>query len=256
MAAMQNGTHTESNPAPNGHDHSDWSGYVRARRAHAYTAPVRKAPHNMELEQAFIGALLLNNEVMDRVSSFLEPHHFFESLHQKIFETAAKLIRAGKPATPVTLKTFFENAEPISPTLTVPQYLGTLAANATSIKNAEAYGRTIYDLATRRALVIIGEDMANSAYNSAVDAPPVTQLQNAVRRLDKLSRGEASGLTPITLEGLINMDLPKREWVLTNLLQQRGIAMVYAWRGAGKTWFALGLGSAIASGTAAPEATR
>ena len=60
-------------------------------------------------------------------------------------------------------------AEPISPNLTVPQYLGTLAANATTIINAEDYGRTVYDLATRRALIIIGEDMVNGAYDSTVD---------------------------------------------------------------------------------------
>jgi len=203
----------------------------------------------LEAERALLGAILLKNEALDRVSSFLEAQHFFDPLHQQIFETTTKLILAGKQVTPITLKTFFENAEPLSPTLTVPQYLGTLAAEATSIINAEGYGRTIHDLATRRALVIIGEDMANSAYNSAVDAPPATLVRNAERQLDKLSRGEASGLTPITLEGLITMDLPKREWVLSNLLQQRGIAMVYAWRGAGKTWFALGLGYAIASGT-------
>ena len=114
---------------------------------------------------------------MDRVSAFLEPHHFFDPLHQQIYETAGKLIHVGKQATPITLTTFFENAEPISASLTVPQYLGTLAANATTIINAEDYGRTVYDLATRRALIIIGEDMVNAAYDSPVDYPP----QNADR---------------------------------------------------------------------------
>jgi replicative DNA helicase len=97
----------------------------------------------LEAEQALLGAILVNNEAMDRVSSFLEAQHFFDPLHQQIFETVAKLIHAGKQATPITLKTFFENAEPISPTMTVPQYLGTLAANATSIINALEYGERL-----------------------------------------------------------------------------------------------------------------
>jgi len=62
-----------------------------------------------------------------------------------------KLIQAGKQATPITLRTFFESAEPIEQGLTVPQYLGRLAVNATTIINAAEYGRTVYDLATRRA---------------------------------------------------------------------------------------------------------
>mgnify|MGYP003694461973 CR=1 FL=1 len=68
--------------------------------------PFRSAPHNLEAEQALLGAILINNEAHDRVSDFLEPHHFYDPLHQQIFETAAKLIASGKQATPITLKTF------------------------------------------------------------------------------------------------------------------------------------------------------
>ena len=70
------------------------------------TLPFRQAPHNIEAEQALLGAILINNEAFDRVSAFLEPHHFFDPLHGRIFDTAAKLIQSGKNATPVTLKTF------------------------------------------------------------------------------------------------------------------------------------------------------
>ena len=66
----------------------------------------RAAPHNIEAEQALLGAILVNNEAFYRVSDFLEPQHFFEPIHAKIFELAASLIRAGKVASPVTLKTF------------------------------------------------------------------------------------------------------------------------------------------------------
>jgi replicative DNA helicase len=157
------------------------------------TVPFRQAPHNLEAEQALLGAILVNNEAMDRVSAFLEPHHFFDPLHQQIYETAGKLIHVGKQATPITLRTFFENAEPISANLTVPQYLGTLAANATSIINAEDYGRTVYDLATRRALIIIGEDMVNGAYDSPVDYTPQNQIEESETRLYDLAEQRKYG---------------------------------------------------------------
>ena len=67
--------------------------------------PFRAAPHNIEAEQALLGAILVNNEAHDRVSSFLEPHHFYDPLHQQIYETCSKLIASGKQATPITLKT-------------------------------------------------------------------------------------------------------------------------------------------------------
>ena len=66
----------------------------------------RAPPHNIEAEQALLGAILVNNEAFYRVSDFLEPKHFFEPIHQRLFELAGGLVRANKLATPVTLKTF------------------------------------------------------------------------------------------------------------------------------------------------------
>src|SRR3954463_5050556 len=68
--------------------------------------PYRNAPQNIEVEQAVLGAIIVNNEAFYRVSDFLEPQHFFEPIHQQIYELASNLIRAGKVATPATLKTF------------------------------------------------------------------------------------------------------------------------------------------------------
>src|SRR5215468_808206 len=155
--------------------------------------PFRSAPHNLEAEQALLGAILINNEAHDRVSDFLEPHHFYDPLHQQIYETAAKLIASGKQATPITLKTFFETAEPIDATLTVPQYLGRLAANAATIINARDYAQTVYDLATRRQLILIGEDMVNAAYDAPVDFPPKEQIEEAETRLFSLAETDKYG---------------------------------------------------------------
>jgi replicative DNA helicase len=150
------------------------------------TPVFREEPHNLEAEQALLGAILVNNEALDRVSSFLKPGHFFDPLHGRIFETASKLIMGGKRATPITLKTFFQADEPVGE-LSVPQYLGRLAANATTIINAEDYGRTVYDLAVRRQLIEIGEVMVNTAYDSPIDAHPSVQIEQAEQQLYELA---------------------------------------------------------------------
>ncbi|HUS96534.1 MAG TPA: replicative DNA helicase, partial [Hyphomicrobiaceae bacterium] len=166
---------------------------LKAQAGASEPLPIRNVPHNIEAEQALLGAILVNNEALDRVSQFLDAHHFYEPIHQEIFEVTSKLIQAGKQATPITLRTFFENAEPIDSDMTVPQYLARLAASATTIINAVDYGRTIYDLATRRALVIIGEDMVNVAYDSPVDAPPQKQIEEAETRLYDLAESGKYG---------------------------------------------------------------
>ncbi|MEA2896578.1 MAG: replicative helicase [Bradyrhizobium sp.] len=146
----------------------------------------RTAPHNIEAEQSVLGAILVNNDAFYRVSDFLEPKHFFEPIHQTIFETASSLIRAGKIATPVTLKTFLP-ADTDLGGMTVGQYLARLAAEATTIINAHDYGRTIYELALRRDLIGIGTDMVNVAFDAPVDFAPRAQIEDAERRLYELA---------------------------------------------------------------------
>src|SRR6185369_1522034 len=71
--------------------------------------------------------------------------------------------------------------------LTISQYPARLAAEATTVINAEDYGRTIYDLAIRRSLIIIGEDLVNVAYDAPIDLPPREQIEDAERRLFELA---------------------------------------------------------------------
>jgi replicative DNA helicase len=152
----------------------------------AAPAAYRTAPHNIEAEQSLLGAVLVNNDAFYRVSDFLEPKHFFETIHQNIYETAGSLIRMGKVATPVTLKTFFP-AEIDIFGMTPSQYLARLAAEATTIINAQDYGRAIYDLSLRRDLIQIGEEMVNVAFDAPVDFAPKAQIEDAERRLYELA---------------------------------------------------------------------
>ena len=145
----------------------------------------RSAPHNIEAEQGLLGAILVNNDAFYRVSDFLQAKHFFLGVHQEIYETTSSLIRMGKIANPVTLKTFVTEADLGG--MTVSQYLARLAAEATTIINAQDYGRTIYDLSLRRDLIGIGEEMVNVAYDAPVDFLPRAQIEDAERRLYELA---------------------------------------------------------------------
>jgi replicative DNA helicase len=152
----------------------------------AETAVFRSAPNNIEAEQALLGAILVNNDAFYRVSDFLKPAHFYEPLHRRIYEVAADMVRLGKIANPVTMKTFLPAEEKVGD-LTVTQYLARLAAEAVTVINAADYGRAIYDLATRRALITVGEDMVNIAYDAPVDMSPSDQIEDAERRLFELA---------------------------------------------------------------------
>ena len=148
-------------------------------------AAIRVAPHNIEAEQALLGAILVNNDAFDRVSDFLRSEDFSEEIHRRIYEIASALIRAGKIATAITLKTFLGDHDVGG--MTVSKYLVRLSAEATTIINAADYGRTIHDLAMRRSLIGIGEDVVNVAYDAPVDSSPRAQIEEAERRLYEIA---------------------------------------------------------------------
>ncbi len=166
---------------PRTHKHS--SAETREKAA----LPFREAPHNIEAEQQLLGAILLNNESFEKVAAFLKPEHFFDPLHGRIYETAGKLIQAGKQANPITLKSYFEQEDPLTPDLTVPDYLGELLVGVATIISVEDYGRLIYEQAVRRALIHLGEDLVNAAYDPAVDEPPEVLIERAEQRLYHLA---------------------------------------------------------------------
>ena len=162
------------------------------RRVDTSVETFRTPPHNVEAEQALIGAILVNNEAFDRVSDFLQPTHFSEEIHRRIYEVTSALIRGGKIATPITLKTFLGDHDLGG--ITVPQYLARLAAEATTVINAADYGRSIYDLAIRRALITVGEEVVNVAFDAPVDHSPRAQIEEAERQLYALAEsGRAEG---------------------------------------------------------------
>ena len=65
-------------------------------------AEAHALPHNIEAEQALLGALLVNNDIYDRVAGIVQPEHFFDPVHARIFEVAGERIRRNALATPVT----------------------------------------------------------------------------------------------------------------------------------------------------------
>ncbi len=160
-------------------------------------------PHNIEAEQQLLGAVLTNNDVYDRISSLIRAEHFFEPVHQRIFEIAAARIQKNALASPVTLKAFMEDDDALK-ALGGPPYLVRLAGAAISAYVARDYAQMIYDLAVRRDLIRLGQDIAARAGKVDVDSEPREQIVEAEQRLYKLAeqgvaeRGFQSFLKAVT----------------------------------------------------------
>jgi replicative DNA helicase len=151
----------------------------------------QQLPHNIEIEQALLGAMLVNNDSYYRVCDQLKGEHFYEPIHTQIYDVASSLIRAGKKASPVTLKTFIP-AETDIAGLNPAQYLARLAAEATTILNAPDYANSIYDLWLRRELIRVSDQLAHDAFNLNADTPVRKLIENAEDDLLSLAPETAS----------------------------------------------------------------
>jgi len=149
-------------------------------------AAFRVPPHNYEAEMALLGALLANNRAFDRVADFLQAEHFADARHGRIFGAIRKLVDMGQVADPITLKNLFESDGSLDE-VGGTDYLARLAASVVTIINAGDYGRTVFDRHLRRALIEIGSDIVNEAYNFDLDLDASAQIEQAEQHLYNLA---------------------------------------------------------------------
>ena len=147
----------------------------------------RHVPYDVEVEQALLGAILVDNRTLEAVTGLLKPDHFYDPLHQRLYEAmVAAQDRGGMTLTPLTLHAMMK-ADPGLQEVGGHAYLVGLAQAAPALPNVRDYARILHDLSVRRSLISIGEDMVNAAYEAPHDKPPKTQIEDAEKALYRIS---------------------------------------------------------------------
>jgi replicative DNA helicase len=157
----------------------------------------RHVPYDIEIEQALLGAILVDNAAIERVSTALKPEHFYDPLHQRIYEVMhTQFEKGGMVITPLTLNAAMK-ADPGLIEVGGHAYLAGLAGAAPAMPNVRDYARILHDLAVRRGLIHIGEDIVNGAYEAPHEKPPQTQIEDAEKALYRLSDTARYGEGPL-----------------------------------------------------------
>jgi replicative DNA helicase len=157
----------------------------------------RHVPYDVDVEQALLGAILVDNQAIERVSPVIRAEHFYDPLHQRIFETMSTAFERGSYAlTPLTLHAAMK-ADPGLMEVGGHAYLAGLAQATPAMPNVRDFARIIHDLAVRRALIHIGEDIVNQAYEAPHEKPPQTQIEDAEKALYRVSETSKYGDGPI-----------------------------------------------------------
>jgi replicative DNA helicase len=143
----------------------------------------RHVPYDIDVEQALLGAILADNRAMERASALLKPEHFYDPLHQRIFTAMSQLIeRGGVVVTPLTLHATMK-ADPGVIETGGQAYFEALQSAAPAIPNVKDYAAILSDLAVRRSLIRIGEDIVNTAYEAPTERGAKQQIEEAEKAL-------------------------------------------------------------------------
>lgn len=158
-------------------------------------AAAREAPQNIEAEQALLGALMLQPRAINHVAGFLKPDHFALPVHGRVYDAILNIAGRGAEPNPVALKSYFERDEALSEAGGA-QYLAKLALATVTIINVPHYGRLIVEAYARRALIRLGNEAIDRAFDVRWDeaAGDIAGdlIQTADDLLGELGAGEQS----------------------------------------------------------------
>lgn len=165
---------------------ADGANPAKQDRTSAPQGAADRLPVSLESEQAVLGAILFDNEIYYRIASFLKTEHFFDPVHQLIFNTCGALINQGRLASPVLVDTSLAAATGYVEA-GGRKYLEQLAANVPSTAGAPDYARVVFDMSVRRGLIAVGSDLVERARDASLDDHPGAQLAEAEQALYKLA---------------------------------------------------------------------
>ena len=143
-------------------------------------------PQNVEAEAAMLGAMMIDNRLADDLVDTLEPDHFYEPVHGRIFAAIKSARGNDMLATPVTLRPMFEADEGMRE-LGGPAYLAQLTGSGAGLIGARQFAKQIYDLAMLRTLVSVGRTLVDRALDTSEEVNPRAQIELAEEELFKVA---------------------------------------------------------------------
>ncbi|MDE2759341.1 MAG: replicative DNA helicase [Paracoccaceae bacterium] len=142
-------------------------------------------PQSLVHEKALISALLFNNEIYTEISKIIQPEHFYFPVNKIIFEKIVQLIQQYRLASHTTLWPYIQNEVEVIES-GGRDYLKELIAVNIAPSKAHAYAREIRELAIRRGIINVGNDLTTQAIDQQVDNPTTDIINDAESKLYQL----------------------------------------------------------------------
>ncbi len=227
----------------------------------------RVPPHDLDAEEALLGAMLLSRDAIADAVNLIKPEHFYRPAHAHVYEAVCSLYAQGEPADAVTVAAELNNRG-LADKVGGNAALVKLQTGTPASANAAKYANIVHEAATLRKLIEIGGEISELGYDGGDDVvKTVDSAEAMVYRLaaDRMgdSTARISELLPANLERIEKLydqgeivtgtptgynDLDE----ITSGLQPNTLVVVGARPSVGKTSFALGMAAHAAMRASKP----
>jgi replicative DNA helicase len=130
-------------------------------------APNQEPPHNLEAEEAVLGAILAAGRLLAEVAALLEEVDFYRPAHRTIWRAILRLADRDQPTDPVTVLGELDDSGELADVGGGP-FLHTLIQAVPTVANAAHYARLVAEAARRRRVIDLGIRLAHSDADPAV----------------------------------------------------------------------------------------
>ncbi|MBF0181151.1 MAG: replicative DNA helicase [Magnetococcales bacterium] len=143
---------------------------------------MRRPVYSHEAEQSVLGAILLDNAIMDHVADLLVPEDFYVGAHRVAFAAMLAILDRGEPADPLILKQYLEKNNELD-AVGGAGYFARLIDTVPATANAKAYAHLVRDKSILRALAQTATAIAEEVYEEGTARPVDQLLENAEQRI-------------------------------------------------------------------------
>lgn len=204
-------------------------------------------PCSIEAERAILGAVLLDNSYLQAATEKLTPGDFFHDHHRRIFSAMIALRDSEKAIDLVTVGEFLQVHNELEAVGGVA-YVSQLMDGVPRIVNVVHYAAIVKEKSQVRAIIHGTQIVQNKALDGLMSARELGADLDVLVQLSSNGHGSNATAKPVDIEEFLTMTLKPVSYVINPILPVQGLMLLYAWRGAGKTFFNLEIAVAVATG--------
>lgn len=132
-------------------------------------------PQSVELEEAVLGALMLEKQSLFQVKNILHPKVFYKESHQKIFQAIIDLSDKNEPVDILTVTTELKRKGELD-AIGGPYYISQLTNKVSSAANIEFHSMIVFQNFMKREHIRLGSEMVTNGYDDTVDVTETNEM--------------------------------------------------------------------------------